>query len=240
MRSGISLAVVFMAFIFSSCEKDTSEENGQIPGVGPTIITPGGNGAVNNAGCKDCIYYPICSGSVYKYSDTIAGSTTPTANNYTLTYIKDTTIEAKTYKKFTGGGQQNTFFNCTAGVSTSITLNGTTQGGTTLPYVKITALKANEPVGASWSDIISNMGQDATYTYTIVSKGTLRTVAGITYQDVIHVHEQTTINFSGTTIPAGQGEYYFAKGIGLIESVNIDDFSGIKLLHHVLISATIP
>ncbi len=127
------------------------------------------------------------------------------------------------------------------GLSASIILNGTTQGGTTtLPYVKITALKANEPVGASWSDIISNMGQNGTYTYTIVSKGTPRTVAGITYQDVIHLHEQTTLDFSGTTIPAGQGQYYFAKGIGLIESVNIDDFSGTQILHHVLISATIP
>ncbi|MFN0082233.1 MAG: hypothetical protein ACKVOM_06905 [Ferruginibacter sp.] len=99
----------------------------------PTIITLGGNGAVNNAAYKDCIYYPICSGSVYKYSDTSAGFTAPTTNSYILTYVNDTTIETKTYKTFTGAGQQNTFFNCTAGVSTSVILNGTTQGGTTLP-----------------------------------------------------------------------------------------------------------
>ena len=44
----------------------------------------------------------------------------------------------------------------------------------------------------------------------------------------------------GTTIPAGQSEYYYAKGIGLIESISFDDFTGTQLLHHVLISATIP
>jgi len=54
------------------------------------------------------------------------------------------------------------------------------------------------------------------------------------------VHEQTTIDLMGTVIPAGQSEYYFAKGIGLIESLSIDDFTGTQLLHHVLISATIP
>jgi hypothetical protein len=230
--------VAFVAITLSSCQKDTSEETGQLPGGATTIITPGGT--VNNAGCKDCIYYPICSPSVYKYSDTGLGSPTGTVNTYTLTYVKDTTLESKTYKKFSVTGQGNTYFNCSAGVSTSIVLNGTTLSGTTISYAKVTVLKENAPVNTSWVDTLTASGQTALYTYNIVSKGIPRTVAGINYTDVIHVHEQTTVNVAGTTIPAGQSDYYYAKGIGLIESISFDDFTGTQILRHVLISATIP
>ena len=235
MRFILPVAVLFISFVFSSCQKEFSVDSSQ--------LTAGGTGtgvSSTNNGCKDCIYYPICSGSVYNYSDTSSGSSTATSSGYTLTYIKDTSIESKTYKKFSVSGQQNGFFNCTSGVSTAIVLNGSTQGGILLPYVKITTLKENAAVGTSWSDTITLNGQDAVYTYTIVSKGTGRTVAGTTYADVIHVHEQTTLDLMGTVIPAGQSEYYFAKGIGLIESLSIDDFTGTQLLHHVLISASIP
>lgn len=245
MKTRLTAALLAIIF-FTSCEKDVSDEsltlsngiiNNGTSGGGAT----GGGGTSNQSTCKECVYYPICSGSVYNYSDTSAGSSTGVASNYTLTYVKDTTIENKVYQKITGAGQQNTFFNCSAGVSTAIILNGVTQGGTTLPYVKLTALKANEPVGATYTDIITNQGQDATYTYTIVSKGIPRTVAGRTYADVIHVHEQTTIDFMGNITPAGQSEYYIARGVGLIESISFDDFSGgTQILHHVLISATIP
>ncbi len=240
MRLKITALAALTAVIFSSCDKDLSEEYGQLPDTAG--LSSNTSGLSNASTCKDCIYYPVCSGSVYHYSDTTAGSTSGTQNNYTLQYVKDTLISGKIYQKMTGAGQQNTYFNCTSGVSTSIVLGGTTQGGATIPYAKITALKANEPVAATWADIISNgSGQDATYTYTIISKGTARTVAGNSYPDVIHVHEQTTIDVPGIgIIPAGQSEYYFARGKGLIESVSIDDFSGTQILHHVLISATIP
>ena len=243
MKSSISVIVVFMAIIFSACEKNMSEETGQLPDGGGVITNPGGGnggGTVNNAGCKDCIYYPVCSPSVYKYADTGLGSPNGSVNSYTLTYIKDTTLESKTYKKFFITGQGNTYFNCTAGVSTSIILNGTTQGGNTISYAKVTVLKENAPVNATWTDTLTASGQTALYNYKIVSKGVPRTVGGNTYPDVIHVHEQTTLNLMGTVIPAGQSEYYYAKGIGLIESISIDDFTGAQILHHVLISATIP
>ena len=228
MRFRLSATIILLAIAFTSCQKDFAVETAPIAGVG------GANG------CKDCIYYPVCSGSVYKYSDTAAGSSTGTAFNYTLTYIKDSTIENKTYKKFTGAGQQNSFFNCTAGVSTTIILNGSTQGGILLPYVKITTLKENGAVGTSWTDTLTAGGQQALYTYTIVSKGTPRTVAGVTYPDAIYVKEQTTIDLMGNTINAGRSDYYFARGVGLIESISFDDFTGTQLLHRVLTSASIP
>ena len=242
MKFIITAFLVCITIFFTSCEKDTSEETGQIPGGGTTTISGPGNstGAATNTGCKDCIYYPICSPSVYKYADTGFSSPSGAVSTITLTYIKDTSFTNKTYKKFSVTGQADTYFNCTAGVSTSIVLNGTTQGGTAVAYAKVTVLKENAAVNTAWKDTITYNGQDAVYTYTIVSKGNPRTVAGNNYADVIQVHEQTTIDLMGTSIAAGQSEYYYAKGIGLIESVSIDDFSGSQILHHVLISATIP
>ena len=199
MRFSLPIAVLFISVVFSSCQKEFSVDSNPLLGGGTGVV-----GSSTNNGCKDCIYNPICSGSVYKYSDTSAGSSTATSSAYTLTYIKDTSIESKTYKKFAGFGQQNGFLNCTAGESTTIVLNGSTQGGILLPYVKITTLKENAAIGSPWKDTITASGQDAIYNFTIVSKGMPKTVVGNTYTDVIHVHEQTTIDLLGTVIPAGQ------------------------------------
>ena len=238
MKLKLTAVAAIAAFIFSSCEHDMSVETGSLPGG---VLNGTAPAASNFSTCKDCSYYPTCSGSVYHYRDTSYGATTGTAVDYTLTYVKDTVMEGRNYQKITGAGQQNTYFNCSSGVSSSIILGGVTAGGTTVPYVKVTALKANEPVGASWADNITSSGQTALFTYTIVSKGGTKMVAGNNYADVIHVHEQTTVDIPGVgAIPAGQSEYYFAKGKGLIESISIDDFTGLQILHHILLSANIP
>jgi hypothetical protein len=240
MRMKIYTLLAFMMIWFCSCQKDISEESGVIPdAVTGTTGTTGTTGS-STSNCKDCLYYPDCSGSLYHFKDTSfvfpgGGDTT-----YTYQFIKDTVIESKNYQKISVNGQMD-YFNCTAGVSTTIAINATSAGGTTLPFLKVTNLKANEAVGASWADIITVSGQDITYTYTIVSKGSARTVAGITYPDVIHVHEQTTENVAGLgIINAGQTDYYYARGTGLIETLSIDDFSGMQIDHRVLINATIP
>jgi hypothetical protein len=238
-----------LSLFLSSCQKESSEENGGLDTTGGASTGgtgaggAGGGLAGNLATCKSCAYYPICSGSVYNYSDTSGTTGAATATSFTLTFVKDTTIEGKTYQKMSGAGQQNTFFNCTAGVTTSIVLNGSSQGGTFLPYVKTTTLKANDPVGATWVDVIDiTVQQNATYTNTIVAKGISRTVAGITYNDVIQVHQDavtTAVGFG--TIPFSHSDYYLARGTGLIDISSYDDFNnGVLLLRRVLISATIP
>jgi hypothetical protein len=242
------LLVVALSSIFflASCEKDTSEENSLPPG---TIVGAGnggtgtGGGSTSGAGCKDCIYIPVCSGSVYHYNDTSFSTPNGGPLDYTLQFIKDTTIGAKVYQKFANLGSSSpfTYYNCTNGVTTAIVYNGTTvSGNTTITEAKITGLKANEPVGATWSDVLINQGQTINYLYTIIAKGVPRTVKGILYPDVIQVHSQTSIDLAGTSIPAGQGEYYYARGTGLIESVLTDDFTGNQVLHRVLVSAMIP
>lgn len=224
-----------LVLLFSSCQKDLSEERG----TAPDPITAGAGTGSTTSNCKDCLYYPDCSGSVYTFSDTLMGAPGGSTTT-TYTFVKDTVIDGKSYQKI-AAGSQNVYMNCTAGVSTSIIYNGTTIGGSTLAYTKVTPLKANEPVGTVWVDIINNAaGQPTTDTYTIMEKGISRTVSGHTYPDVIHVHSQTTIDPGTGPINAGKSEYYFAKGVGLIESSNFDDFSGTEYLHHVLVSAVIP
>jgi hypothetical protein len=254
MKMKLFAALAATALFFTSCEKDHSEENSTPSGVGTngaggtgtggTGTGGTGTGVGNNlANCKNCAYYPICSGSVYNYRDTTATSPTGANFSYTLTYIKDTIIDNVTYQKISGSGQQNSYFNCTNGVSTGIAINGSTQGGTVIPYVKTTALKANEPVGATWQDVISLSAiQSATYTYTMEAKGISRTVAGITYPDVIHLSQEaeTTVT-GGGTIQFAHSDYYLARGVGLIETIGYDDLNGgTQILHRILTSSIIP
>jgi hypothetical protein len=234
MKTTLLSVLAAILFLFS-CQKDYSEENGSLPS--PTTTSGGGTGGgtagANLSNCKDCIYYPVCSGSIYKYSDTNSvGAVFNTVNN--LLYVKDTIMEGKTFQKIDGVSSPNTFFNCTAGVTTGITIN---PGG--VPITRTTVLKANEPVGATWSDNVYVSGQNLVYDYEIVSKGLPKTTAGITYADVIHVEVLVSINISGTTTPAASADYYYAKGVGLIEAFVYDNLGNVDD-HVVLTSSFIP
>ncbi|MEJ7610296.1 MAG: hypothetical protein WKF88_03855 [Ferruginibacter sp.] len=236
MRNSFFAFAAIGLLFFTSCDKDISVENSELS-ANPT--KPATENASNLSNCKDCSYVPVCSGSVYRYSDTSAGSSTGTIQSYTLKYLKDTMIAGRTYQKILGAGQQAAYFNCSSGISSTIVLSG---AGGNAPYTKTTNLKANQSVGHNWADVINNAtGQPVTHSYTIMSKGNTRTVAGITYTDVIHVHERNSLNMPNAVImPIGRTDYYFAKGTGLVESISLDDFSGQKIFHHVLLSATIP
>jgi hypothetical protein len=234
------LSALTAILLFTACEKDYSEENGSLPsntttaggGTGSGGSGTGG-GSSNLSNCKDCIYYPVCSGSVYKYSDTTAVGTVFNSTN-NLLYIKDTIMENKTFQKVDGASEPNTFFNCTAGVTTAITIN---PGGA--PITRTTVLKANEPVGATWSENVYVAGQNLNYNNTIISKGLPRTVAGITYADVIKVKVLVSINILGTNTLAASADYYYARGVGLIEGYVYDDIGNVDD-HVVLTSSLIP
>jgi hypothetical protein len=184
-----------------------------IPG---TTVPPTGN-------CKECEYVPTCIGSMYKYQTDNFG----VAGTFTSRYISatDTVVGGLTYSKMNISTEQGattssafTYVNCSNGVSTTYAYNVVGVNGTTVAFLRITGLKANEPVGASWSEVIQNqLGEDITNTYTIEEKGISRTVLGTTYPDVIHVHLVQSYVVSGVTIEAGTSEYYYAKGVGLVE-----------------------
>lgn len=170
----------------------------------------------------------MCDGTWYTYDVTLLG-TSPQVLTDTLRYVKDTTIGSLVFRKMLSVAQQaHLYQNCTNGVSRSIQYNPVSGGGTTISKIDITPLKANLPVNGTWSDTIANgAGQDVIYNYTLKEKGVSRTVNGKVFPDVIHVYFETGIDLPvvGFFI-TNTADYYYAKGIGFIESEIKDPLSG--------------
>ncbi len=220
---------LILSVVLNSCVKDNSFENGFAPNPNGTNFT----------GCKSCHYQPWCTGSAYTFIDSAAnGISTTTAN---LSIIADTTIGTDVYSKTTFAGNLY-YHNCTNDVTTIIMYNVPGAGSSTISRIKNTILRANSNVGATWSDVNDGgNGVVTTSNYQIISMGTLRTVLGVDYSDVIQVHQSISANvpvIGNTNISTG--DFYYAKGIGLIESLTKDPNSGLTILHRKLESYLIP
>lgn len=219
------------ALLFSSCQKEFIDESGATAGGGSSATA-----------CKDCLYFPTCNNSVYTYKDSSAGAA-PTTTTDTLRFLKDTLINALTFRKVRQGNSAQVpfFINCTNGVVKNITYNGVSVGGTTLQKVEIIVLKYNEALNAQWTDTLNIQGQQALYKSTLKEKNISYTVAGRVYPDVMHVSTVLGQNVPiiGFTALATT-EYYFAKGVGLIESKTINNLSGDLVLKRSLQSFFIP
>ena len=238
-------AKLFYFFVVSvilvSCQKELSVENngsggGSTGGGGGT-----GGGTGGNAGCKDCIYIPMCDGSWYTYNDTLVGTAQVVTD--TLKYVKDTTISNLTFKKFNSVTSPNsTYTNCTNGVTRIIGYNAVGAGGSTVSVIDLTMLKANSPTNTTWTDIIVNpTGQQVQYIDSIREKGVSRVVNGVTYPDVIHVFVTTGIDIPVLGLfVTNTTDYYYDRGVGLIEAVINDPNSGMILEHRTIKAYFIP
>ena len=125
---------------------------------------------------------------------------------------------------------------------TLIVLNVNAATNTAIAYYKFTLVKSNEPVGTTWRDVLPiPNNQTEINEYTIIAKGLTRTVAGITYNNVIQLRQEVSSTYYGTT-PYMHIDQYMAKGVGLIESISYSDFNGVSsiMVHHKLISSVIP
>lgn len=221
-----ALIVLGFAAIFSACEKEYSTENGNDPGTG--VI----------GGCKSCTYQPWCDGSTYTYIDTSGG--TASTRNGNIDIIGDTTIDGRVYSVTLTNGNRS-YHNCTNGVTTVIAYESTTPGAPPEKLVN-TFLQENAAVGATWSDVNpTGTGQNIIFEYEIISKGGSRTVLGVTYNDVIHVKQISSIEVPiFGLLETSNADYYYARDIGLIESEIFDSLIGSQLLHSVLQSYNIP
>ncbi len=237
-----SIKLIFSAVLFSfaiaGCEKEYSEENGNLPGAGGGAGGGGGGGG-GVTGCKSCTYQPWCDGSVYTYIDTSGGTGTPSTS--TLDIVADTTIDGKTYSKTLSEGNYS-YHNCTGGVTSLVAFNAATGGGSTVERVNTTILKENSPVGATWTEVNPTAaGVDNVYDYEIIAKGISRTVLGVTFPDVIHVHQTLSVEVPlFGSIVVSETDYFFAKNVGLIESEIVDGLLGTQVLHRVLQTYSIP
>jgi hypothetical protein len=230
-----SLLFILGIIIISSCQKELTFENADNAGG-----TGGGNGGGSTV-CKACSYVPYCDGSVYSYYDTLlAGS--PAVTSDTLQYVKDTTFSGRTYRKFiTKGSTTPVYTNCTNGTFRTVLLNVGATGGS-IPKIELQMLKDNLAVNGTWNDTIQNgLGQTVIYKNTIKEKAVSRTLHTNTFTDVIHVQADAGVEvpFLGFFI-TNRSEYYYARGVGLVEALIANEDGTVVYQHRVIKSYNIP
>jgi len=226
--------IVISVFVLSSCQKELSFETSGTGGTGT------GTGTGTRTDCKACAYMPVCNGSYYTYNDTLTTSASIVTD--TLQFVKDTTIDSKTFVKiYSPLSDTYSYYNCTDGATRVIAYNNPTIGGSTIT-ADITLIKANLPVGGTWQDsLINPAGQQVIYKNSIVEKGVSRTVNGQTFNDVIHVKSQSgvVIPFIGYT-QITESDYYFARGVGPVDILTVYSSTGLTLEHRTIKTYHIP
>ena len=211
-----------------------------------SVIVTGGQ--TSSANCRDCQYYPSCVGAKYTYADTING----TAYNLVseLTASIDTTIGGTTFQKLTYSttppelaGNSTVYYNCSGGVTTMKAYNAVTLGGATVIESTIRPIKENAAVSETWADVNPYPGvPGVTYEsrFSVAEKGISKTLGGVTYNDVIHIHLSSGTTTTGSYIEGVTTEYYYAKSIGMIEAVTTNVLLNQVVLHQVLKTYFIP
>lgn len=231
------IAAVAATITFTSCQKDFSAEYGPFSQANSTT---GINAPFN---CKASAYLPVCSGSEYHYTDNrgaLSVGTEGAPNNFTITNLGDTVIEAKTYQKIKGENNQIAFYNITNGELTQIVIKTIDQN--TPSNYKTILIKSDAPAGSTWTDvnILSSTVRES-INNKIIAKGISRTVANKLYNDVIYISQTiTSSTYNNGNSPYMHVDLYYAKGVGLIESISYSDqYNGSILNHHKLLSALV-
>ena len=231
----IILSSFLVLFILASCQKEVDSVIGN--------NNNNNNGGSNNTNCKACIYLPYCDGATYTYYDTIIGNPMPPSTD-ALKFIKDTVFSRKTFQKFTATGSSSgatVYTNCTNGITTLAVLNVAVTGGT-VSKIELRPLQANLLVNGAWNDTVTNgLGQTVIYKYTIREKGITKIIGSNTFNDVIHVETISGVDFPGLGyIVTNKSDYYYAKGVGLIEALITSEDGSIVYQHRVIKSYNIP
>jgi len=170
-----------------------------------------------NNGVTTCEYAPFTLGSTFTYEAGSSGNTTEV-----IWEAGDPeTINDKTFIKvnnFYGTEENPSFFNCEDGEYNLIIQNvAGIDGNLDLIY-----LKENVPVNTTWQDTVYQVNSGTTtlntYKWTYIEQKDNHIVKDNTYNDVININLVFTVEFDGFSILTDETDYYWAKGIGLIEA----------------------
>ncbi|CAN5834706.1 hypothetical protein BH11BAC4_BH11BAC4_08080 [soil metagenome] len=212
-----SLFIILAAGLaFASCKKEDVAQ--------PVAGTTGKVAAT----AESQSYFTTPDGAAYSYVDT-TGAGISSTNVSSQKSLGDTTIGEISFAKVTRDGSHvNSYQHSANGVTTMVAYNGADK-------ITTTVLKANEPVGAVWTDEFTSAGIPTSYKWQITEKGISKTVLGVTYDNVIKVHLLGTakIGAKGATTAIANADYYYAPNIGLIENVGYNPVSGAVELHRV-------
>lgn len=199
MKLPLLVAIVIAVGTLASCKKEKSREEPVKTGT--------------------CDYAPYTTGSLFEYEQVAAGS--PDTVEYTLEVKGDSTVDGKVYRVLEADGVADdvSLFRCGGGDYIQLAdVSGLT--GTPLGIVQSVYLKDNVGLGSSWNEkfpvdlpVIGSV--DVTVTYTIMQRGTSKTVLGKVYKDVIGVRTEISVE---PFLPRTElSTNYYAKGVGLIE-----------------------
>ncbi|MDP9229947.1 MAG: hypothetical protein M3O67_04635 [Bacteroidota bacterium] len=201
MKKWLLIKCVVFLFVFSSCQKEIKQD-----------LPPGGGGTTDD-------YQPVSAGSEWNYSSTSIG-------NFTVKSLgTDTLIGGVKYYKFdrvSTPGTQRAYYSKVNGVYKEY--------GYFAPIgaaLEFTRLK-DSAIGVNWTNIISLAGFSNYHKYTIAAKGIQHTVNGKTFNNVIELDYQFSLDnpLGSGIIQAGGGKSYFAKDVGAIESFYKTDIFG--------------
>lgn len=199
-----------------SCKKDMEAERAPAPEE---------NDVAKRA--DETVYLPYAAGSSYGYTD----STTQGSNSTNAVYRAngDTTVDGKTFSRTNINNEGSVAYqNTTDGVTTLLSFNGDQP-------VFNTVLKANEPVGATWTDESAEGNTTTIYAWRMVAKDLSKTIGTTTYKNVIQVHLDGSSSESGKgKVIFADADYFYAPNTGLIETISYNTVTGKQEVHRVL------
>ena len=199
----------FALVVLFSCQKEVDD----------LIGNGGGSGGSNNNTPTD--YQPVSANSEWDYLSTNTG------HSHLVALGTDTTINSLRYYEFNttnNAGTERGYMSKVNGVYR--TYGNFDPVGLVLELIYL----KDAAIGTNWTNTISVSGFSNYHKYTISKRDIQHTVVGKTYNSVIEL----TYDFSvddpqgGTVINVGGGKYYYAKGVGLIESYFGFSFSAIS------------
>jgi len=189
MTIRMALACMALGIILTACAKDSNPTGPDNPG----FSNP---------------YFPLTTGSTWTYALEQPGRA---PFEYTATVDGDTTMDGRTYVRLrtdlsSGNGYAR------------VESNGDVYSVTGSGSLELKVLKGNPKNGETWS-LDRNVGGTMNYyTYTIGNADTTCTVRGRTYTNVVRVEMADSVIVLGMKYPVDTGRYFFAKGVGLVQS----------------------
>jgi hypothetical protein len=215
MRYGVIL-IILGSVLFTSCQKELSFDS---------PVSGGGSGGGGGTTATD--YQPVSAGSEWNYVSVGA-----TGDYKVVSLGTDSTISGKKYYKFDNiqaAGTARSYINKENGIYTTYA-TATSAGGATVPNLTLIYLK-DAAVGTNWVNDISYMGTTSHHKYTVSAKGISKTVGPNTFNNVIELTYLLSVGnpLGGADLQIGDGKYYFAKGVGFIESDLSSGFAGVVI-----------